>query len=121
MNEKFDNMWYQFLAPLRPAVDPMLVMVQANSVDNSYLPYRYVKKYWAYGMDVTYRTWIAPNTDYKEIPIHVANGYIQGLVEQHCWYLCHIGWWQGSQSNNEAGQHRTEVLEISNMPPVPPL
>ncbi|GIZ47098.1 hypothetical protein CKM354_001019900 [Cercospora kikuchii] len=63
MNEKFEDMWYQFLAPLRPAVDPKLVM------------------HWAYGMNVAYRTWIARNTDYKEIPIHIANGYLQGLVE----------------------------------------
>lgn len=82
MNEKFEDVWYQFLAHLRPLVDPMLVVVQENNVDNSNLPYRFVKKYWAYGMDVAYRTWIAPNTDYKEIPIRIANGYLQGLVDQ---------------------------------------
>lgn len=56
----------------------MLVMVQANNVNNSDLTYRHVKKYWA----VAYRTLIAPNTDYKEIPIRIANGYLQGLVDQ---------------------------------------
>ncbi|PPJ51516.1 hypothetical protein CBER1_07980 [Cercospora berteroae] len=76
MNKKFEDIWYQFLAPLRPAVDPMLVMVQENNVDNSNLPLRYVNKYWAYGTDVAYRSWIAPNTGYKEIPIRVANDHL---------------------------------------------
>lgn len=75
-------MWYQFLAPLHPAIDPILNMIPENNVDNSNTPYVYMENFWAFAMDLAYRTIISVNNgndDYIRRDSHVQ---LRGMAAQ---------------------------------------